>query len=111
LECGSGTRIAPGGAACAQPAAKQDSVKFIKRIVAGPGDTIKIIEGHVYRNGKCEADSYIRPCPGVEECNFPVAIKVPAGDWYMLGDNRGESHDSRFWGPVSAAWIAGIVKE
>jgi signal peptidase I len=106
-ECGSGTRITPGGAPCSQPVPKEDSVNFIKRIVAGPGDTIKVVEGHVYRNGKREADSYIRPCPGVAECNFPVAIKVPAGHWFMMGDNRGESDDSRFWGPVPTGWIIG----
>jgi signal peptidase I len=106
-ECGSGTRISPGGAPCSQPVPKEDSVNFIKRIVAGPGDTIKVVEGHVYRNGKREADSYIRQCPGVAECNFPVAIKVPAGHWFMMGDNRGESDDSRFWGPVPTGWIIG----
>jgi signal peptidase I len=106
-ECGSGTRITPGGAPCSQPVDEEDSVNFIKRVVAGPGDTIKVVEGHVIRNGKREADSYIRPCPGVSECNFPVAIKVPAGHWFMMGDNRGESDDSRFWGPVPTGWIIG----
>jgi signal peptidase I len=106
-ECGSGVRITPGGAPCSQPGKEEDSVNFIKRIVAGPGDTIKVVEGHVVRNGKREADSYIRPCPGVSECTFPVPIKVPAGHWFMMGDNRGESDDSRFWGPVPTGWIIG----
>lgn len=107
-ECGGGQRVSPGGAPCAQPVEKEDtSTNFIKRIVAGPGDTIKVVEGHVIRNGKREKDSYIRPCPGVSECNFPVAIKVPPGHWFMMGDNRGESDDSRFWGPVPTSWIIG----
>lgn len=107
-ECGSGQRVSPGGAPCSQPVDKQDTgTNFIKRIVAGPGDTIKVIEGHVIRNGKREKDSYIRPCPGVAECNFPVPIKVPPGHWFMMGDNRGESDDSRFWGPVPTGWIIG----
>jgi signal peptidase I len=107
-ECGGDTRINPGGAPCDTPVPKEDTgTNFIKRIVAGPGDTIKIVEGHVIRNGKRESDSYIRPCPGVSECNFPVPIKVPAGHWFMMGDNRGESDDSRFWGPVPTAWIIG----
>lgn len=96
-----------GTAACSEPETAKSGVNFIKRIVAGPGDTIKIVEGHVIRNGKRERDSYIRPCPGVSECNFPVAIKIPAGHWFMMGDNRGESDDSRFWGPVPTAWIIG----
>lgn len=106
--CGSG-RITPGGAPCGQAGGQESSEKFIKRIVAGPGDTIKVVEGHVIRNGARENDSYIRPCPGVSECNFPAPIKVPAGHWYLLGDNRGESDDSRFWGPVPTAWIVGVV--
>jgi signal peptidase I len=106
--CGGGVHVSPGsGAACADPVPKESGVNFIKRIVAGPGDTIKIVEGHVIRNGKREKDSYIRPCPGVQECNFPVAIKVPPGHWFMMGDNRGESDDSRFWGPVPTGWIIG----
>ncbi len=96
-----------GGAACSQPLREKASVNFIKRIVAGPGDTIAIREGHVYRNGKREQDSYIRSCGGVQECNFPTPIKIPAGHWFMMGDNRGESDDSRFWGPVPTGWIIG----
>jgi signal peptidase I len=110
-ECGGNSRISPGGAACDQPMPTEDSgTKFLKRVVAGPGDTIEITEGHVIRNGRRESDSYIRPCPGVAECNFPVAIRVPAGEWFLLGDNRGESDDSRFWGPVPTSWIVGVVR-
>jgi len=103
-----------GGAACSEPEPKPDSsVNFIKRIVAGPGDEIYIREGHVYRKaaGKTqfvrEQDSYIRACGASPECNFPVPIKIPAGHWFMMGDNRGESDDSRFWGPVPTGWIIG----
>ncbi len=108
--CGDATRIAPGGAACSKSIPNESNIKFIKRIVAGPGDTVKIVEGHVIRNGQREADSYIRPCPGVAECDFPVPIKIPSGEWYMVGDNRGESDDSRFWGPVPTSWIIGVAK-
>jgi signal peptidase I len=110
-QCGVGKQVSPGGAACSEPGSVEASVKFLKRIVAGPGDTIKIVEGHVIRNGEREADVYIRPCPGVSECNFPIPIKVPEGDWFLMGDNRGESDDSRFWGAVPAAWIVGVVKK
>jgi signal peptidase I len=103
-----------GAAACAEPVPKQDSsVNFIKRVVAGPGDEIYIKEGHVYRKaaGKSqfvrEKDSYIRACGESPECNFPKPIKIPPGHWFMMGDNRGESDDSRFWGPVPTGWVIG----
>jgi signal peptidase I len=98
-----------GAEACSEPEPEQASVNFIKRIVAGPGDTISIVEGHVIRNGVREQDSYIRPCaqPSSPGCNFPKPIKIPAGHWFMMGDNRGESDDSRFWGPVPRNWIIG----
>lgn len=107
--------IRPGGAACDAVVPEEASVKFIKRIVAGPGDEIYIREGHVYRKPvgerefTRESDAYIRPCAGVAECNFPTPITIPAGYWFMMGDNRGESDDSRFYGPVSASWIEGGV--
>jgi signal peptidase I len=100
-------RVSEGGAACDSPVPAESSENFIKRIVAGPGDVIYIREGHVYRNGKRESDSYIRPCGGAPECSFPTPIRIPAGHWFMMGDNRGESDDSRFWGPVPTGWIIG----
>jgi signal peptidase I len=102
-----------GGAACAEPEPVRSGVNFIKRIVGGPGDEIYISEGHVYRRApgtttfKRESDSYIKPCAASQECNFPTPIKVPPGHWFMMGDNRGESDDSRFWGPVPTGWIIG----
>ena len=95
--------------ACSVPESKAAGVNFIKRIVGGPGDVISIVEGHVIRNGVHENDSYIRPCAvsGSPECNFPKSIRIPAGHWFMMGDNRGESDDSRFWGPVPTGWIIG----
>jgi len=97
------------GQICPRPTAQEASVNFIKRIVAGPGDELYIKEGHAYRNGVREQDSYIKPCaqPSMPFCNFPVPIKIPPGHWFMMGDNRGESDDSRFWGPVPTGWIIG----
>jgi signal peptidase I len=96
-----------GGEACMHPVPKESSENFIKRVVAGPGDVISIREGHVIRNGKREQDSYIKECGSSPECNFPVPIRIPAGHWFMMGDNRGESDDSRFWGPVPTGWVIG----
>jgi signal peptidase I len=106
--------ITPGGAVCDTPVPKEGSVNFIKRIVAGPGDEIYIEEGHVFRKAVGtsqfvrEKDSYIKACgESSGECNFPEPIKIPAGHWFMMGDNRGDSDDSRYWGPVPTGWIIG----
>ena len=103
-----------GGAACSAPVPKKSSVNFIKRIVAGPGDEIYVKEGHVYRKAagtqprSCASRTpTFGECGASPECNFPTPIKIPAGHWFMMGDNRGESDDSRFWGPVPTGWVIG----
>jgi signal peptidase I len=95
-------------APCDQPNLRESRQTFIKRIVAGPGDLITISDGHVTRNGIREADRYTRPCsPGEPECTFTTPIRIPRGMWFVMGDNRGASDDSRFWGPVPTGWIIG----
>jgi signal peptidase I len=92
-----------------EPAASPQT--FVKRVVAGPGDRVAIRSGHVVRNGRRADEPTVAPC-GADGagCDFPDAITVPAGSFYLLGDNRGESADSRFWGAVPAAWIVGRVE-
>jgi signal peptidase I len=92
---------------CPTPTKTKAKVNFIKRIVAGPGDTLAIIDGHAIRNGKRQKEPFILPCGGGEECNFPKPITVPPGHYFMMGDNRGASDDSRYWGPVPRDWIIG----
>jgi len=94
-------------AACSVPWKQPSAQTFIKRVVGLPGDHLSIVNGHVYRNGKRESDGYIVPCNGDSSCDFPQTITVPPGDYYMMGDNRPDSEDSRFWGPVPRAWIIG----
>ena len=96
-----------GTKACDVVGSQKSSETFIKRVVGLPGDRISIRNGHVIRNGVQEKDSYIIPCDGAAECNFPGTITIPKGDYYMMGDNRPDSLDSRFWGPVPKAWIIG----
>ncbi|MCW2991714.1 MAG: signal peptidase [Solirubrobacterales bacterium] len=99
-----------GGKPCPAEASQEAKVNFIKRVVAGPGDTIAIRGGHVILNGVSQADKekgYIAPCGPGGDCDFPTAITVPPDHWYMMGDNRGQSDDSRFWGPVPKKWIIG----
>jgi signal peptidase I len=96
--------------ACDKPTPQASTQTFIKRVVAGPGDTVSIVDGHVYRNGVREKDSYIIQCsPGTAACNFRTPIKIPPGDYFMMGDNRPDSEDSRYWGPVPDKWMIGVA--
>jgi signal peptidase I len=92
---------------CAKPTAGRAEVNFIKRIVAGPGDTLAVQDGRVILNGKLQSEPFIEPCGGGPECNLTTAITIPRDHYFMMGDNRGASDDSRFWGPVPREWIIG----
>ena len=99
----------PGTQACDKATPQESSQTFIKRVVAGPGDRMQIINGHVIRNGVAEKDTYTDPCGTGGQCNFPKTIVIPPGDYFMMGDNRGASDDSRFWGPVPDKWVIGVA--
>jgi len=93
---------------CDQPTPKRSQENFIKRVVGLPGDRLEIRDCHVIRNARPEQDRYIRACsPGADGSTFAQPIVVPPGHYFMMGDNRGESDDSRFWGPVPKAWVIG----
>jgi signal peptidase I len=95
------------GEACPMPTDQRSGVNFIKRIVAGPGDTLSVKDGHPVVDGKIATESFIRPCQSGGACNLPKAITIPPDHYFMMGDNRGASDDSRFWGPVPKGWIIG----
>lgn len=100
--------VAPApGQACDEPINKRANVNFIKRVVGVPGDHIAIRNGRVVRNGQLQNEPFIRPCGGIEGCDFPKEITIPPGHYFMMGDNRGESDDSRFWGPIKRDWVIG----
>lgn len=101
----------PAGQACTRATPRNSAVNFVKRIVARPGDRISIRRGRVIRNGKRAAEGFIKPClRGDGNCDFPRTFTVPAGRYYLLGDNRGASDDSRHWGPVRERSIVGRVR-
>jgi signal peptidase I len=107
----------PPGQACPQPTPEEADTNFIKRIVAGPGDQLKIIRGRPlvrsqvsaaeWRNNDPPEEDYIKPCTNGGSCNFRKPITIPPDSYFMMGDNRSHSDDSRFWGPVPRDWIIG----
>jgi signal peptidase I len=104
-ECG----VTPkSGEPCRKPTAGESDQNFIKRIVAGPGDTLSVKDGHPVVNGVEKTDEpYANPCGVAGACNMPRKITIPPDMYFMMGDNRGASDDSRFWGPVPRDWIIG----
>lgn len=80
---------------------------FIKRVIGIPGDTIEIRSGAVYRNGEPLDEPYVREDFRTHESRPSVAVK--RGYYYVLGDHRSKSFDSRFWGLVPQRYIYGKV--
>lgn len=107
--CGAGDEGAGSTQPCGMSTSQESSTTFIKRVVAGPGDLISVVDGHAVLNGVTEHEPNVAGCSDPTRCSFPTPVRVPAGDYYVLGDNRGSSDDSRFWGPVPSAWIMGTV--
>jgi signal peptidase I len=81
------------------------SQSFIKRVVGLPGETVQIRRGFVYVNGNCVPEPYI-PSQYVDPSDFGP-IQVPSGSYFVLGDRRNSSNDSRVFGTVARRLIEG----
>jgi signal peptidase I len=81
------------------------SKSFIKRVVGLPDDTMEIREGHVYLNGKLLPEPYVPP----ESADFSSlsATRIPKDEYFVMGDHRTSSNDSRIFGPVPRNFIYG----
>jgi signal peptidase I len=97
----------PDNTPCARPTKERSDTNFIKRVVAVGGDQVAIRDGHVILNGKRQEESFTRPDSECSTCNLTNEITIPEGHFYMMGDNRGASADSREWGPVPKRWLVG----
>jgi len=82
---------------------------FIKRVIGLPGETVEIRNKTVYIDGREIDEPYVQH---TKADNLPVRdnfgpYTVPADEFFVMGDNREGSHDSRFWGPVKRSKIVG----
>ena len=84
---------------------KDPSVSFIKRVVGIPGDTIELRRGVLFVNEQRVSEEYVRPQFNDQE-NTP-RVAVPKGYYFVLGDHRNSSNDSRSWGEVPEKYIYG----
>jgi signal peptidase I len=97
--------------ACAGPLVND----LVKRVVGLPGETISLSRGQVEVNGKVVSEPWLHnqpitfPGPGATSYSLNRPFKVPAGEYFLLGDNRESSCDSRYWGPIPRSLIVGKV--
>lgn len=99
---------------------------YIKRVIALPGENISVNNGHVYINNLLLKEDYLKDDVYTQNGSFlteGLTYKVPDGEFFVMGDNRAHSYDSRSFGPIKKkvisgrAWIiywpmslAGVVK-
>jgi signal peptidase I len=99
------------------PLETQDFPDLVKRVIGLPGESISTKDGHVYINGKVLNEpwlpsgpqSYTGALPDDQypQFNMPGPVKIPADNYFVMGDNRTDSEDSRFFGPIPGSLIVG----
>lgn len=82
---------------------------YIKRVIGLPGETVKIEEGTVTIINSEHPDGFVLDEPYIEHQQFNITqtTKVPEGQYFVMGDNRAGSYDSRGWGPLEEENIRG----
>ncbi|MDH0292384.1 signal peptidase I [Pseudomonas sp. GD04087] len=89
---------------------KDPQHSYVKRIVAGPGDRVRISDGRLYLNDREIAQPYLLGAQNrAADSRRLVEHRVPEEHYFLLGDNRDNSLDSRFFGDVPRANLVGRV--
>jgi len=100
------------------PLEDQEYADLVKRVIGLPGETISSKGGSVYVDGHKLSEpwlpagpsSFTGPLAGNDphpQFDLPGPVRIPAGDYYVMGDNRTDSEDSRFFGPIPKSLIVG----
>ena len=98
----------PADQACPEPTSRRSETNFIKRVVGLPGERLKVVNNRVYINGRRQDEPFLnKGTPCEQLCNLEREITIPKNHYFMMGDNRCASADSREWGPVPEDWIIG----
>jgi signal peptidase I len=86
---------------------------LVKRVIALPGQTIYSSGNSIYIDGRLLAEPYLPHYdpfgPPIPDASRQHPYRVPSGEFYVLGDNRADSCDSRYWGPIKGSSIVGKV--
>ena len=86
----------------------EPSKSYVKRLVGMPGDSVEVRAGKVFVNGEELAEPYVDPSLNEFDESHPP-VRVGERSYYVLGDNRDNSSDSRAWGPVPEKYVLGKV--
>ncbi|MCY0876551.1 MAG: signal peptidase I [Firmicutes bacterium] len=85
-----------------------DGEQWVKRVIGLPGDTVQLIKGKLYLNGKYIPEPFITDGPSDPKYNYGPSV-VPPGHLFVMGDNRVVSYDSRYIGPIAVDKLTGRV--
>ncbi len=99
------------------PLEDQEYADLVKRVIGLPGETISSKGCRIYIDGKPLSEPWLPSGPAScstalpddahQQFNLPGPVKIPAGEYYVMGDNRTDSEDSRYFGPIPKSLIVG----